>query len=323
MDVLLSSHEAKIDGILMHPVVDGPFLPNSSDKAFIELQPMGGGESSKWKRGKDKKRKRRMQEHSQSAQAGRNGPEKRRKATPSEKSTPTADKESNSRTGKKTTDLFEKMKARLSGGRFRWLNEQLYTTTGVEAFAKLTAEPELYQQYHEGFREQTRGWPQQPINVVTRWLNNKKKNLVVADFGCGDAKLAHSVRQKVHSLDLVATKPGVIACNMADTPLASASIDVAVFCLALMGTDYGKFLQEANRVLRTPGYLWIAEVRSRFGEGFEEKFLKNLLAMGFSLKSKDVSNKMFAVYILEKKDHVPTSKRFDWPEFKPCIYKRR
>lgn len=323
MDVLLAYHEAKRSSLLMHPVVDCAFIPHSSETTSVELQSMGGGESSKWKTGKEKKRKRRMQEHSQSAQVGRNGPVKRRKATPSEKSRPSADKESNARTGKKATDMFEKMKARLSGGRFRWLNEQLYTTTGVEAFAKLTAEPELYEQYHEGFREQTRGWPQQPISVVTRWLNNKKKNLVVADFGCGDAKLADSVKQKVHSLDLVATKPGVIACNMADTPLASASIDVAVFCLALMGTDYGKFLQEANRVLRTPGYLWIAEVRSRFGESFEEEFLKNLLAMGFSLKFKDVSNKMFAVYILEKKDHVPTPKRLNWPEFKPCIYKRR
>lgn len=35
--------------------------------------------------------------------------------------------------------------------------------------------------------------------------------------------------QSVHSLDLVAVAPGVIACNMAHTPLESASCDVAVF----------------------------------------------------------------------------------------------
>jgi ubiquinone/menaquinone biosynthesis C-methylase UbiE len=66
----------------------------------------------------------------------------------------------------------------------------------------------------------------------------------------------------VHSLDLVSTVPGVIACNMAHTPLADASVDVAVFCLALMGTDYGAFLAEAHRVLRAKGWLWIAEVGS-------------------------------------------------------------
>lgn len=66
--------------------------------------------------------------------------------------------------------------------------------------------------------------------------------------------------QTVHSLDLVAAKPSVIACNMAHTPLATASCNVAVFCLALMGTDYGSFLVEAHRGLKLQGWLWIAEV---------------------------------------------------------------
>ncbi len=42
---------------------------------------------------------------------------------------------------------------------------------------------------------------------------------MVADFGCGDAELARMAPQEtVHSLDLVSSAPGVIACNMADTP---------------------------------------------------------------------------------------------------------
>jgi ubiquinone/menaquinone biosynthesis C-methylase UbiE len=38
-------------------------------------------------------------------------------------------------------------------------------------------------------------------------------------------------------------------------------VDIAVFCLALMGTDYPSFLEEAHRVLKPQGLLWIAEVR--------------------------------------------------------------
>ena len=38
-------------------------------------------------------------------------------------------------------------------------------------------------------------------------------------------------------------------------------MDIAVFCLALMGTDYPSFLQEAARVLKPHGTTWIAEVR--------------------------------------------------------------
>ncbi len=40
----------------------------------------------------------------------------------------------------------------------------------------------------------------------------------------------------------------------------TASVDVAVFCLALMGTDYSSFLEEAARVLKPHGIIWIAEV---------------------------------------------------------------
>jgi hypothetical protein len=34
------------------------------------------------------------------------------------------------------------------------------------------------------------------------------------------------------------------------TPLEKGSIDVAVFCLSLMGVDYPIFLKEAHRVLK-------------------------------------------------------------------------
>lgn len=69
----------------------------------------------------------------------------------------------------------------------------------------------------------------------------------------------------MHSFDLVSSAPGVIACNMADVPLEDSSVDAAIFSLALMGTDYGLFLQEARRVLKPKGWLWIAEVSSDGG----------------------------------------------------------
>lgn len=71
----------------------------------------------------------------------------------------------------------------------------------------------------QGFREQTQHWPVQPIDLAIAWLKQKSPTWVAADFGCGDARLGSSVPQAVHSLDLVATVPGVTACNMAHTPL--------------------------------------------------------------------------------------------------------
>ena len=49
----------------------------------------------------------------------------------------------------KKKDLLEQMRAKLSGGRFRMLNEQLYTSEGQHAFQMMQAQPDLYQQYHK------------------------------------------------------------------------------------------------------------------------------------------------------------------------------
>jgi ribosomal RNA-processing protein 8 len=78
----------------------------------------------------------------------------------------------------------------------------------------------------------------------------RPKNYTVADMGCGEAALARRVSQAVRSFDLVATTPAVETCDMAHTPLLSESVNVAVYCLALMGTDLTKYLMEANRVLK-------------------------------------------------------------------------
>jgi ribosomal RNA-processing protein 8 len=133
--------------------------------------------------------------------------------------------------------------------------------------------------------------------------------------------------QKVHSLDLVASAPGVIACNMAATPLASASVDAAVFSLSLMGTDYGSFLAEAHRVLKPGGWLWIAEVRSRFApEGGAEDFrpfVKALGRLGFKLAKQDASNRMFVTMLLQKEGSGAGGGGIEWPPLRACVYKKR
>jgi ribosomal RNA-processing protein 8 len=63
---------------------------------------------------------------------------------------------------------------------------------------------------------------------------------VVADMGCGDAKLAQTLAPTgttVHSFDLVSVNPRVVACDIAHTPLQASCCDVVVFCLSLMGTN--------------------------------------------------------------------------------------
>lgn len=49
-----------------------------------------------------------------------------------------------------------------------------------------------------GFREQTKGWPLQPVDQAIRWLRGRPPGWEVADLGCGDAKIAATVQQASH-----------------------------------------------------------------------------------------------------------------------------
>jgi len=249
-----------------------------------------------------------------------------------------------------SSKLLNAFKARLTGSRFRILNEELYTTTSEESFQRFSKNPELFEQYHEGFRHQVEGWPVNPVDVIVRWLASKyqEKSCVVADFGCGDAELAKellNIKHKgncpftVHSFDLVSKNELVTACDMANVPLKNKSVDVCVFCLSLMGTNLADFIREAHRVLKDNGKVKIAEVRSRIeyshsnssSKGHETdttkkagtltEFLDVLRALGFKCNRKDLSNKMFLVLELEKTGKAPDKKLAF--SAKPCIYKRR
>jgi len=143
------------------------------------------------------------------------------------------------------------MKKTLAGGKFRFLNEQLYTTTGEEAFGLFQSKPELFDEYHEGFRSQVELWPQNPVDIFISQLTPMSKDTVIADLGCGDAQISAELpKHNVLSFDLVAKNERVTACDIAHLPLADNSVDVAIFCLSLMGTDFLKFLKEAYRVLK-------------------------------------------------------------------------
>jgi hypothetical protein len=74
---------------------------------------------------------------------------------------------------------------------------------------------------------------------------------MVADLGCGDAALAQYFKNKkgikVRSFDLVKVNEFVEVCDMAQVPLENDSVDVAIFCLSLMGTNFLSFIREACR----------------------------------------------------------------------------
>lgn len=182
--------------------------------------------------------------------------------------------------------LQERLRSKLAGSQFRWINERLYSQPGNASFDMFKTEPSLFHSYHEGFREQVARWPVNPLDILINKIKALPPTSVVADMGCGEARLSASVTQTVHSFDLVAANDRVVACDVAHVPLADSSVDCVVFCLALMGTDYAKFLAEAARICKPGGQLMIAEVRSRVegagaaADGEEDDFAATARAMG-------------------------------------------
>ncbi|XP_071950434.1 uncharacterized protein [Antedon mediterranea] len=230
-------------------------------------------------------------------------------------------KEVESSKKKPVLDLRTKMENKLKGARFRFINEKLYTCTGDSALELFTEDTDAFQVYHDGFVEQVKSWPVNPVDKMIEDLKNMPSSKVVGDFGCGDAKIAESVKQSVYSFDLVSTKANTIACNMAKVPLSDNALDVAVFCLSLMGTNWIDYLKEANRVLKIKGILKIAEVSSRFQN--LKAFNLAMKRLGFSQIKKDISNKFFISFDY-KKQSLPKEISEGMNEIlKPCLYKKR
>ncbi|KAJ0971954.1 hypothetical protein J5N97_019913 [Dioscorea zingiberensis] len=71
----------------------------------------------------------------------------------------------------------------------------------------------FYSSIIAGYREQMSHWPEQPVNIIIKWLKDHSCSLIVAHFGWS-ATLAKNVKNKVFSIDLVANDPSVIACAM-------------------------------------------------------------------------------------------------------------
>ncbi|KAI5953727.1 RRP8 [Candida theae] len=199
----------------------------------------------------------------------------------------------------KLTPLQQKMMSKLSGSRFRWINEQLYTISSEEALRLIKEQPSLFDEYHQGFKSQVSSWPENPVDVFVKQFESrltsrninapgglpgtKDKKIVVADMGCGEAQFSADVTKfvqqqrkkskkyksldvEIHSFDLKKQNDRITVADIANVPMENESATIVIFCLALMGTNFLDFIKEAYRILQPRGELWIAEIKSRFNE---------------------------------------------------------
>lgn len=144
-----------------------------------------------------------------------------------------------------------------------------FNNSKSETIHKIIQEnPHILEEYHDKLDEVKKQWPFDPINVITSKINGLKlpahiiMKLVIGDFGCGRAKLADLLEEnKMYSFDHDKTlNDKIIAYDMKSVPLKKdGQLDVAVFCLSLMGENWPDYIMEARRCLTKNGLLFIAE----------------------------------------------------------------
>lgn len=189
-------------------------------------------------------------------------------------------------------------------------------------------------------------WPVNPVDLFIQQLNkdlnnnnnnNNRKLITVVDMGCGEAKIMQTFIKnefvKVHSFDLAASHPDVIVCDMSRVPLPDSSVDIVIFCLSLMNTNFIDAIREAKRILKPKtGILRIAEVESRFEQG-PNKFIHAVEENGFQKRNLNSQYKVFLLFEFVSSDikivknnntnNMKSKENNNEVILKPCLYKKR
>jgi ribosomal RNA-processing protein 8 len=148
--------------------------------------------------------------------------------------------------------------------------------------------------------------------------------MIIADLGCGEGYLGKSLKQKVYSYDLIGIDEHITQCDLKNIPLDDNVVDIAIFCLSLMGNNFFDFITEAKRILKPNGLLIVCEINSRIVS--TENFIRIFKQLGFNLrKQKDLKN-YFTLFVFRLSNKIKDNLDRGLDSFeilKPCLYKRR
>ena len=145
-------------------------------------------------------------------------------------------------------------------GDFTKLNNKINSENSETTHRRMLKDPREWEEYHRRYREARKTWLIVPYEEITKRITQLSPRLLIGDFGCGEGMILKAFGQnRVYRFDHVAINSNVTACDIKDTGLPDEAIDVAVFCLSLMGRNWQEYIAEAKRCLATNGYLLIAE----------------------------------------------------------------
>ena len=183
-------------------------------------------------------------------------------------------------------------------GDFAKMNNRWYASGSQKTHARLEANPEEWAHYHTMYQQLRQSWTVVPYKEEITWLQ-KREGWVVGDFGCGEALIGEAVsdRHNVHSFDHVAINDTVVACDIAAVPLDNDCLDLAIFCLSLMGANFTDYIREAHRCLRLDGNLHIWEPASYFDDA--NAFCADLARLGFEVLTPRKEGQFMRIYAIK------------------------
>ena len=163
------------------------------------------------------------------------------------------------------TDPADVQRRNVNYGDFSRMNARWNTSYSQTNYERLQNNPEEWMQYHTLYQEARKTWSVLPYQESIKWLQ-KRSDLVVGDFGCGEALISKALADKhtFHNFDFIAINNSVIECDVSQVPLEDNCLDVAIFNLSLIGLNSDDYIREAARTLKLDGQLWIYEVTSHF-----------------------------------------------------------
>jgi len=189
----------------------------------------------------------------------------------------------------------EELQARARFGDWSACNGRWNSTSSINLHKRLQSNPQEWELYHTDLETLRKGWSVDPLHEAIKHCSTSQ-GLVIGDFGCGTAQLAEALegRHTVHSFDHVAINDRVVACDVAaGVPLPDESLDLVVFSLSLMGTNWSDQLVEAWRCLKPTGQvlIWTAASNSNV-----EEFCTSVERSGFKVISSQVHYKWLHVW---------------------------
>ena len=162
-------------------------------------------------------------------------------------------------------------------------HQKASTSTSTRMHEWFGEDKSRWKDYHKVREENIKDWVENPITVIAERLN-ENPGQTIADLGCGMNRLKDLVKnyKAWYSFDHCAVDPSVVEADCSDLHeyLGDESIDSAVFCMSLWGTNYLDSIKEAHRYLKTGGTLYVVEPKDKVDQSV---LLGEVVQLGFNL----------------------------------------